>query len=322
MIPLAERDQNKVYIISIHDSSISTATNNINKINMIPYSFNKLGINYNYKSSYITNTDIEVLRAFRDANPNSLLPSIWSDNIDPFQWPRLYWDNTKCINLQLYDCSISNAAYYVNQLINLTNINLENNLLTGDFRANNLNNVTSINIRRNNITSVDFSNNAALIAVDLDLNNISTLDFSKNPLIKIIFAHSNNISSINLANCYSLENIIIGFNKLTSLDISNRPNLWQVQCESNLISSLNFLGSSKLENLYANNNALTSLNITNLTLLKRIECQNNQLASIPSLTSKGLITNADFRHNNMPLSETNRLITLGFDSSSVLPQNI
>ena len=76
-----------------------------------------------------------------------------------------------------------------------------------------------------------------------------------------------------------------------------------------------------LHNLYCYSNQLTTLNVSGLTGLLRLYCDYNQLTELPTLTSKGNIRFYNFTYNNMPTTETDRLIALGFSSTYLLPQN-
>lgn len=96
----------------------------------------------------------------------------------------------------------------------------------------------------------------------------------------------------------------------------------QLDVNSKSITSLpNINKLTSLQLLYCMSNQLTTLDVSGLASLQQLYCSYNQLTTITTLTSKGLITSYDFRFNNMPILETDRIIALGFSSTYVLPQN-
>lgn len=70
-----------------------------------------------------------------------------------------------------------------------------------------------------------------------------------------------------------------------------------------------------------NNNQISNIDVSGMVALTTLRCHYNLLTSISTLTSKGNITQYSFIMNNLPISETDRLIALGFESQYVLPQN-
>ena len=60
---------------------------------MIPYSMNPLGINNEL-------SDLDILRQIRDANPQSNLPTNWSEDKDPYtQWRGVYFGKNAELDL-------------------------------------------------------------------------------------------------------------------------------------------------------------------------------------------------------------------------------
>lgn len=79
---------------------------------------------------------------------------------------------------------------------------------------------------------------------------------------------------------------------------------------------------TELQDIAFEYSQLTDIDLSGLTSLKVLLLSHNKLSEIPSLTSKGLITNANFTNNLMLTPETNRLLAMGFTTDRVLPQDI
>lgn len=131
-----------------------------------------------------------------------------------------------------------------------------------------------------------------------DIRNLPNLDKLSN--LQSLDCQGNYLKSINVIGLNSLIHLDCSINTITSLDVHALNNLQYLNCSYSMVSSLNLTGCNSL--IYLN-------------------CSGNYLTSVSTLTSRGLITDYDFRYNNMPTSETNRIIGLNFDSNKVLPQN-
>lgn len=92
---------------------------------MIPFGLNPLGVDIATEE-----TDLDILRAIRDANPDSQLPALWLDSEDPYtQWEGVIWDNNKVISLTLDFYGISTLVN-VNKLTFLFHLSCTGNSLT------------------------------------------------------------------------------------------------------------------------------------------------------------------------------------------------
>lgn len=190
-------------------------------------------------------TDLDILRQIRDANPTSQLPTLWSEDKDPYtEW----WD-------------------------------------------------------ANNDVGVLFGGDIKLDKFAMDYGVAVPPIVSRRPLKAYVLL-------INMLGVRTLQNIA----KLVDLQY--------LDCNGNQLTLLETPGSTSLQYLDCSSNQLTLLGLIGLSSLKYLVCNNNQLTSILSLTSKGPITDANFTHNLMPPTETNRLRALGFTDAQLLPQDI
>lgn len=112
----------------------------------------------------------------------------------------------------------------------------------------------------NLLTSIDLTNQAKLINLDLSGNNLTSLD---------------------LSNCPNLETIYISKNQISTLNIDNVNYVKTFHCDDNLLTSLNVDGMFNLQLFVCKNNLLTSLSVRNDIIEDFIDFSGNpDLASI------------------------------------------
>jgi hypothetical protein len=90
----------------------------------------------------------------------------------------------------------------------------------------------------NHVTSVDVSNDDALIDFYCGTNDLTSLDFTKNPALKIVYCFENKLGSIKL-DCPAMTGLLCHNNALTKLDLSKCPALGALFCNGNNIRGAN-----------------------------------------------------------------------------------
>ena len=117
------------------------------------------------------------------------------------------------------EIQVSEASAF-NGHINCYNMNISD--LTGIefFTAS-----THLSCSENQLTSLDVSNNTALIYLDCNDNNITNLDLSQNTNLESLGCYSNALITLDLSNNISLELITAMDNDLVSLDVRNGNNI-------------------------------------------------------------------------------------------------
>ncbi len=99
-------------------------------------------------------------------------------------------------------------------------------------------------------------------------NQLTSLDLSQNTaLVKLDCAH-NQLVSLNISQCTALEELTCSYNQLTALDLSQNIALQYFNCGQNQLTSLNVSQNQNLEILYCYKNQLTILDITQNINLK------------------------------------------------------
>ena len=140
----------------------------------------------------------------------------------------------------------------------------------------------------NQLTSLDVSNNPALVNLDCGYNQLTSLDVSNNPALVDLDCFSNQLTSLDVSNNPALESLYCADNQLTSLDVSSNPDLWYLQCYFNQLTSLDVSNNPALVDLDCADNQLTSLDVSSNPDLWILECHDNQLTSLDISNNKSL----------------------------------
>ena len=128
----------------------------------------------------------------------------------------------------------------------------------------------------NQLTSLDVSNNTALIELNCSYNPLTSLNVT------------NNTALIEL-NCSGDDGEFstLFMSQLTNLNVSNNTALIELNCRYNPLTSLDVSANIALHTLYCNGNQLTSLDVSNNTALTRLTCQGSTT-----------LTSVDLRNGN------------------------
>ena len=146
-------------------------------------------------------------------------------------------------------------------------------------------NITGFHAMNNSLTSIDLSQNTAIIRLSLTSNNLTTLDLSQNTALQTILIQNNNITSLDLTNhsdlgnfqcgnnamstlslpatANSLRTLYLEFNEISSIDVSNYPDLRTLVVYNNDLTSIDISSNPKVNGLHARANNLSSLNVAN-----------------------------------------------------------
>ena len=135
----------------------------------------------------------------------------------------------------------------VEQMVNLTKLNVHNNSLSG---------------------GLSLAANTALISLFVNENSLSSLNVSSNTALTSLFVNDNPLSSLNVSTNTALTHLSAGINSLSSLDISTNTELTHLSVGINSLSSLDV----------SNNTALRTLNVISNTNLRCIRADASQLS--------------------------------------------
>lgn len=132
----------------------------------------------------------------------------------------------------------------------------------------------------NLLTSIDLTQNTALVSLGIGNNQLASLDISQNTSLLDLQCGGNQITNLDVTQNIALIYLFCGNNLLTSLDVSQNTSLLELQCVNMSISSLDLTQNTSLTHLTCLNNPITSLDLTQNTLLTHLTCTSNLLSSL------------------------------------------
>lgn len=167
----------------------------------------------------------------------------------------------------------------IEAFINLTVLIIEDTPLTSIDLSNNTA-LVRLDVSNNSLTSLDISNNIALERLECGNNQLTALDVSPNTALTYLSCNSNSINVLDVSQNIALEQLNCSYNQLSNLDVSQNTALTSLNCRINKLTQLDVSQNTSLQYLYAHNNQLTLLDVSKNTALKDVRCSNNQLTAL------------------------------------------
>ncbi|MFK7833559.1 MAG: T9SS type A sorting domain-containing protein [Winogradskyella sp.] len=144
----------------------------------------------------------------------------------------------------------------IEDFINLTNLNFEDNTITAvDLSANLL--LVNLDASGNLLLNLDLSLLSNLVNLDVSNNEFVALNFEANLLLSDIDVSNNLLTNLEVAMLPDLEDLNCAANQLSSLNVTQNPNLRLLFCQSNLLIA------DQLNIQNGNNENLQVFNATN-----------------------------------------------------------
>ena len=192
----------------------------------------------------------------------------------------------------------------------------------------------------NNLTTLDVSQNTALLRLFCDDNQLTTLDVSKNTSLTVLNCDRNQLTTLDVSKNTSLTGLNCVQNQLTTLDVSKNTSLTVLNCDQNHLSTLvvskntslteltccenqltklDVSHDSNLELLFCSENQLTSLDVSHDSNLELLHCSENQLTSL-DVSQNTSLTNLYCRGNNLTtldVSQNTALLRLFCDDNQL-----
>lgn len=264
------------------------------------------------------NTYNETLNIFTGGNSDGSSSSMYNENRNIFAggssdgFSNAYFDadDITYVPDNFFEQALIDLGYDVGPLddyvptanirdVTYLNISFENIYnLTGieDFSALeylycNRNNLTSLDLsqnialielecQRNFITSLDFSQNTALTTINCQINQLTSIDISQNLILDRLFCYNNLLETIDINQNGALTNLNCYNNQLTVLDVEQNPLLTSLDCSENQLSILNLMQNTALTFLDCDDNQLNTLDVTQNTLIEDLRFKSNLLTTI------------------------------------------
>ena len=189
----------------------------------------------------------------------------------------------------------------IEAFINLTRLNCVSNGLSSIDVTQNMALIT-LTIRSNNLTEIDVSNNTNLQALSIIENDLIEIDVSNNINLTILNVIGNDLTSLDVSQQTAFLNALsFDRNDLTEIEVSHLTNLISLRFSDNQITELDISNNINLDRLDCSYNNLISLDISPNTKLRRIKCDNNNLIELKltNANSSDILTNifTDFTNN-------------------------
>lgn len=129
------------------------------------------------------------------------------------------------------------------------------------------------------LKSLDISKNLNLQHLDCSggavmSNALTTLDISENRALLSLYCSENKITDLDVSNNVELEELICGRNQISGLDVTSNTGLGRLIVNNNYLTSLDVSRNTSLTRLITCGNQLTSLDISNNLALQTIGVDN------------------------------------------------
>ena len=156
----------------------------------------------------------------------------------------------------------------------------------------------------NNLTSLNLSNNTALIELNCQGNHLTNLNISNCTALTILGCFSNQLAILDLSDNIALTNLYCYSNPLNDLDVSNNTALTSLFCASNGLMTLDVSQNTALVSLICYGNQLTHLDISQNTALTNFRCDYNQLTTLnmQNGNNTNIINNDFYAYHNPNLT--------------------
>ncbi len=159
-------------------------------------------------------------------------------------------------------------------------------------------NLTSLEVPYNQLTSLDLSQNTALIHLDCGENLLTSLDVSNNVNLTSLKCWLNQLTSLDLSQNSNLTHLECNNNQLTALDLSSNPLLVNIQCGYNLLASIDVSNQADLNTLSCHRNAIAALDVSQNPDLVILDCDSNQI-TVLDLTQNTMLTHLSCSYNQL-----------------------
>lgn len=140
-------------------------------------------------------------------------------------------------------------------------------------------NLTVLVCGDNNLTSLDLSQNIALLELYCYDNQISTLDLSANTALQALDCRGNQILDLDVSANSSLQYLNCPFNGMLTLNVQNTA-LVTLRCYANQLTSLDVSSNVLLTTLACDYNDFSELDLSNNSALTIIDCDYNELTQL------------------------------------------
>lgn len=141
----------------------------------------------------------------------------------------------------------------------------------------------------NTLTSINVTQNTALIWLRCTNNQLTTLDVTQNVNLIELNCDYNELISLDVSQNLVIESLACAYNQITSLDVTQNVNLHFLMCPSNQITSLDVSQNPDLSHFTPQNNPISSIDVSNNYFLHTFLIDNCQLTSLDVSQNPNLV---------------------------------
>lgn len=150
----------------------------------------------------------------------------------------------------------------------------------------------------NALTTLDISQNTALLNLNFSNNNISDINVSQNVNLTYLHGNNNNLNSIDLSQNTALINVQFGQNNLSTINVTQNAALTDLDFFDNNLSTIDVSQNTALTDLHLANNNLATIDVSQNSNLSRLTLTYNNLSSI-DVSQNSALTELSCNHNNI-----------------------
>ncbi len=277
-------------------------------------------------SSY-TNSSSSTSNSSRSSSSSQSVPTVPSGNSVTIQG--MVFDIVQTTYLDLNDVNITNYDLEeISQLVNLTHLELHNNMISDITPLRDLTNLTYLSLRGNSINNISsLENLTELTYLNLNENQVSDITPLKNLTnLTYLGLYGNNVGDISsLQNLKSLTELRLDANGEIK-DISalgNLKDLENLNLDENQVSNIVSLKNlTKLKVLYLNGNKVSDISsLKDLTNLKELWLGDNQITNIAPLENLTGLSYLNLSGNKLssitPLSKLHNLTGINLGGTGI-----
>ena len=137
-----------------------------------------------------------------------------------------------------YDTTLDDSVVTAN-ISGVTNLDIRNKDISDLTGIEGFAALIELIVSNNKLTSLDISQNTALLYLDCNYNLLTSLDVSKNTALITLQCYNNKLTALDVSKNTALTFLACFSNELTSLDVSKNTALTWLSCGDNQLTSLN-----------------------------------------------------------------------------------
>ena len=154
-------------------------------------------------------------------------------------------------------------------------------IINGEVLTADVENVLTLDVQGKNISDLSgIEDFVSLTNLNCGDNLLTSVDLSQNTALIILVCYYNQFTSLDVTQLVDLEELNCESNQLTNLDVSQNINLTSLICTENQLNELIINQNTLLEKLLCDNNELTSIDVSQNILLTELVVTYNQLNEI------------------------------------------